>query len=100
MNVSLLALALAVQAPAGPTPVELAWGDFDSDGLLDLLIVDEEHMARFYRNEGEGNFEERTVEIGLAGVGDLRFGAWQDLDGDGRADLLVGRAAACACSRT
>ena len=41
LNLSLLALALTLQSPAGPSPVELAWGDLNSDGLLDLLIVDE-----------------------------------------------------------
>ena len=90
LNVSLLSLALALQAPTGPTPIELAWGDLNSDGLLDLLIVDEEHKARFYLNTGDGDFAERTTEVGLAGVGDLRFGAWQDLDADGHADLLFG----------
>ena len=92
LNLPLLALALTLQSPAGPSPVELAWGDLNSDGLLDLLIVDEEHNARYYQNTGDGDFEERTVEVGLAGVGDLRFGAWQDLDADGHTDLLLGTA--------
>ena len=90
LNVSLLSLALALQAPANTTPIELAWGDLNSDGLLDLLIVDEENAARFYLNTGDGDFAERTTEVGLADVGDLRFGAWQDLDADGHADLLLG----------
>ena len=90
LNISLLSLALALQAPANTTPIELAWGDLNSDGLLDLLIVDEENAARFYLNTGDGDFAERTLEVGLADVGDLRFGAWQDLDADGHTDLLLG----------
>ncbi len=68
-------------------------GDFDNDGDLDLFIT---HLMgetnTLYVNNGQGLFEDRTVQYGLA-AGSFpytAFGtAWLDYDNDGWLDLLV-----------
>jgi len=66
------------------------WGDYDSDGDLDLLLSGAEAIngsitARLYRNDGAGVFEQSIFLIGTM------FGAsdWADFDGDGDLDLLA-----------
>src|SRR5207247_11340131 len=41
--------------------------DFDNDGLLDLVVTssDPAQPMAFYRNKGDGTFEERTEAAGL-----------------------------------
>ena len=43
--------------------------DFDGDGLLDLMISSSGPMdqLRFFHNNGDGTFTERTREAGLTG---------------------------------
>jgi hypothetical protein len=67
-----------------------AWGDYDCDGDLDLLIDGEltggaSSTSRVYRNNGGGNF---TL---VATLGSVMFGsaAWGDLDNDGKLDPFV-----------
>jgi hypothetical protein len=62
-----------------------AFGDFDGDGLVDLLLD-----SRVFRNTGGAHFEEITAKMGF------RFGAALglivgDYDRDGRLDLYVAR---------
>lgn len=65
--------------------------DFDRDGDLDLmasgrLLVD---SLRYFTNEGDGRFVERTHEAGLTGlVGGLNM-VHADYDNDGFLDVLV-----------
>ena len=76
-----------------------AFFDHDSDGDLDLYIVNGATFATYrdrsgpgnalYRNRGDGTFTEITPE---AGVGDAGWGsgvAVGDIDNDGRPDLYV-----------
>ena len=76
-----------------------AFFDHDSDGDLDLYIVNGATFATYrdrsgpgnvlYRNRGDGTFGEITRE---AGVGDAGWGggvAVGDIDNDGRPDLYV-----------
>ncbi len=44
-------------APAlpGRRDASLAWGDYDNDGDLDMLLG-ESGIARIYRNDGDGAF--------------------------------------------
>lgn len=69
--------------------------DFDGDGDLDLF-ASSWHLGdqlRYFRNEGDGTFRERTREVGLEGiVGGLNL-AQADYDNDGYLDLLVLRGA-------
>jgi hypothetical protein len=41
--------------------------DFDNDGLLDLIVTtfDSTQPMAFYRNKGDGTFEDRTAAAGL-----------------------------------
>jgi hypothetical protein len=65
-----------------------AWGDYDSDGDLDVLLAGwtgQERITRIYRNDG-GTFTD--IDAGLPGVcwGAM---AWGDYDGDGDLDVLL-----------
>ncbi len=68
-------------------------GDFDGDGDPDLFMT---HLMgetdTLYVNDGTGQFEDRTLESGLAAPSFpyTSFGtAWIDYDNDGWLDLLV-----------
>lgn len=83
----------------GLAPNELSGGsivdDFDGDGLLDVMVSSFgwRDPLRFYRNNGDGTFTERTREAGLTGlVGGLNLLS-ADYDNDGRLDALVLRGA-------
>ncbi|HLO49799.1 MAG TPA: S8 family serine peptidase, partial [Kamptonema sp.] len=69
------------------------WGDYDSDGNLDILLTGHadptnqfNNTAKVYRNLGNGNFVD--INAALTGVtyGDS---AWGDYDNDGDLDILL-----------
>jgi len=69
--------------------------DFDNDGWLDLVITsyDNAQPMAFYRNKGDGTFEDRTEAAGLG----KQFGGLNlvqtDYNNDGHLDLFVVRGA-------
>ncbi len=64
-----------------------AWGDFDSDARLDLVVTSYPDIF-LYRNGGDGTFED--VSARLAGFKGFWTGAsWGDYDRDGWIDLYV-----------
>ena len=69
--------------------------DFDSDGRLDLVVttMDPTKPMAFYRNKGDGTFEDRTEAAGLVGqLGGLNC-VQADYNNDGRLDIFVCRGA-------
>ena len=74
----------------------VAWGDYDNDGFLDILmngyIYDSQWhsipISKIYHNNGDNTFTEQTA-INLPGVSHGSV-AWGDYDDDGYLDILFG----------
>ncbi len=69
--------------------------DFDNDGFLDIVTStrDPAGQLRYFRNNGDGSFRERSAEAGFAGLlGGLNL-IQADYDNDGDLDILVLRGA-------
>jgi len=72
-------------------PRQPIFADFDNDGWQDLFItyVNDDH--RFYRNKGDGTFEDLTSQANLGGKGLVAGPATTfDFDKDGKLDIYVG----------
>ena len=69
---------------------ELATGDLDNDGDLDLFVANMDRPNEVWLNDGVGNFVDSGLRLGknadLSGRPSLG-----DLDGDGDLDVVVGR---------
>lgn len=70
-------------------------GDTDGDGDEDLFVTNLDNEGNtFYRNQGRGLFEDRTVEAGLFTLGSTGFGTRLfDYDNDGWLDVVVANGA-------
>jgi len=79
--------------PQGSMGVDL--GDTDGDGDEDLFVTNLDNEGNtFYRNQGGGLFEDRTVEAGLFKLGSTGFGTrFIDYDNDGWLDVAVANGA-------
>ncbi|MHC5537189.1 CRTAC1 family protein [Singulisphaera rosea] len=69
--------------------------DFDNDGLLDLAATsfDPTQVMAFYRNQGDGKFEERTESAGLTDQLGGLFCGQTDYNNDGYMDIFIPRGA-------
>jgi enediyne biosynthesis protein E4 len=65
-----------------------AVGDYDNDGLPDLLLT-QYGSTILYHNEGNGKFVDVTEKAGLKISGWSSSAVWFDYDNDGRLDLFV-----------
>lgn len=69
----------------------MAWGDYNGNGLLDILLTGRDsggnHIAKVYENDGDGDFIELTG-VNLPGLYQSSV-AWGDYNGNGRLDMLL-----------
>lgn len=82
--------------PGGRDGHGTAWGDYDADGDLDLLIVQGKRLGQskrldqLYRNDGNAGFVLATEQAGIGNPGGRTRGTcWIDYDRDGDLDLLT-----------
>ena len=77
---------------AGLAPVwesSIAWGDYDNDGDLDILLVGDDEtvtVSRIYRNDGSDTFTDISAALPQVKNGGV---AWGDYDNDGDLDVLI-----------
>jgi hypothetical protein len=72
-------------------PGGIAVLDFDNDGFLDIVVTTQdatESMA-YYKNKGDGTFEDRTEAAGLKGQLGGLYCVQTDYNNDGRLDIFV-----------
>ena len=62
--------------------------DIDRDGFDDFYVTGAGGPSTFYRNRGDGTFEDQTEQLGLA-FSDVYSATFADLDNDGDADLFL-----------
>ncbi|MFB2921008.1 S8 family serine peptidase [Aerosakkonema funiforme] len=71
--------------PATGNNSSAAWGDYDNDGDLDILLVGL-NASKVYRNDGNNNFTDIYTPLTI--VNGRSSAAWGDYDNDGDLDIL------------
>ncbi len=66
-----------------------AWGDVTNSGRLDLVVGCLRGSNRFFRNKGDGTFEDRTEDVGLSRhIYNTQAVCLADLHGRGSLDMI------------
>ncbi len=69
--------------------------DYDNDGWQDIVLENFRGEIKFYRNKGDGSFEDKTQDVGLVQITkELKAQGYTifpyDFDNDGDIDLVGG----------
>lgn len=72
----------------------VAFNDYDGDGFADIFVANDGMEQFLFHNKGDGTFEERALEAGVALSDDGKSYAgmgvvFADYDNDGRPDIVV-----------
>ncbi|MCA1635110.1 MAG: VCBS repeat-containing protein [Acidobacteria bacterium] len=67
----------------------VAWGDYDSDGDLDMYVANDFGRDALLRNNGDGTFTDASKETGAFDPGYGMSSTWGDVDNDGDLDIYV-----------
>ncbi len=69
-----------------------AWGDYNNDGIYDVLLVNSSEANYLYRGTGT-EFERIFVSSDLtSSPGAWRMGSWVDVENDGDLDIFISQA--------
>jgi hypothetical protein len=67
-----------------------AWGDFNNDGHMDVIVGCLRGANRYLENNGNGTFTDKTADVGLtARVYNSQAVTLADLNADGKLDLVM-----------
>jgi tetratricopeptide (TPR) repeat protein len=68
---------------------DAAFGDFDEDGDIDLLVINEDGSNRLYSNQRQGIFRDITQDAGLPEIKGASAVSVGDYNNDGFLDLFL-----------
>jgi len=83
---------VSAQVNIGMSGYTVLVGDFDNDGLQDIITTNDLTYAELYLNKGNWVFQKQTDSGAEIYAGDIRGGAVFDYDNDGDLDFVVARA--------
>ena len=79
------------EIPSADRHPGLAVMDLDRDGFDDVYVMARWGPNQFFRNRGDGTFEEIAAQIGLDLVNHTSSALFADFDNDGDLDVFLGR---------
>lgn len=89
-SVTFTDIAASAGVNSGGKSNGVAFGDYNGDGFVDILICRSMGSAALlFKNNGDVTFTDATQEAGLAGLVDMAMPLWADFDNDGDLDLFV-----------
>jgi len=68
---------------------DVAFGDFDDDGDVDMFVLNQDGASRYYDNLRQGYFADITTTVGLNFVGQPSTVVSGDYNNDGYLDLFI-----------